>query len=643
MEHLPITHITLYKHGVGFFERRANLSGEEVELSFRVEEMNDILKSLTVIDWGEGQVLGVDYATPQSVEERLAGCSVRLEDDRSLRDLLAGLRGRRIRLQLDQQETASGTLLGLDELPERQPLATSLVSVLLDETAQVQTVSLGRVQGVEILDERGASDLRFFLQTSLSQENYRQVTIRLTPGAHDLSVSYIAPAPTWRVSYRLVLDSKREKPRALLLGWGIFDNRLEEDLQGISLSLVAGMPISFIYDLYTPFTPERPKVEEEARVAAAPVDFGAMEEMEALEDLSAPMRSLAPGAAAPAPRFARKSLGIADMERAVSVKAKGKEMGELFQYVIGTPVTVGRGQSAMVPIISANLDYHKDLLYNGSKMPTHPVATLRLNNETGLTLERGPVTVLENGEYVGEAVLPFTAVGGEVVVPYAVELGVKVKEHNGSQREIHGLRVKEAYLYIEEWDIRWREYQLNNSTGQKMNVLVEHLRSTHYELFDTPTPKERTDEHLRFEVEVAARGEKTLRVQERRLLSRREELQKQSLKGLHKHLKNGLIDQKIYDTIAELLKLWEQIADKEKALKNIEQERQKIYKAQQQIQGNMGALGTQGKEGALRTRYVDQLEASEEQLKNLAQQETEVNAEIEKLKNELENRLEATS
>ena len=44
MEHLPITHITLYKHGVGFFERRTPLSGEEVELSFRVEEMNDILK-----------------------------------------------------------------------------------------------------------------------------------------------------------------------------------------------------------------------------------------------------------------------------------------------------------------------------------------------------------------------------------------------------------------------------------------------------------------------------------------------------------------------------------------------------------------------------------------------------------------------
>ena len=77
--------------------------------------------------------------------------------------------------------------------------------------------------------------------------------------------------------------------KALLLGWGIFDNRLEEDLKDISLSLVAGMPISFVYDLYTPFTPKRPEIKEEGRVAAAPVAFeaamlGAPEKPMALDD-----------------------------------------------------------------------------------------------------------------------------------------------------------------------------------------------------------------------------------------------------------------------------------------------------------------------------------------------------------------------
>jgi hypothetical protein len=637
---LPITHMTLYKHGVGFFERRAKLSGQEVKLAFRVEEMNDILKSLTAIDWGGGQVLGVDYATPQSREERLAGCSIRLDDDHSLRDLLVGLRGRRVRLMLDQAETIAGVLLGLDQVPEQQPLASSLVSLLLDDTAQVQVVSLGRVQGVEILDEQGASDLRFFLETALGQEDYRQVTIRLTPGEHDLSVSYIAPAPTWRVSYRLVLDpAAQDGPRALLLGWGIFDNRLEEDLTDISLSLVAGMPISFVYDLYTPFTPQRPVVEEEARVAAAPVEFAEGRRGVVGAGIAAPMIK---GTMAQL-RQPPDTLGISReaLAEAAPVTTTGEALGELFQYVIGTPVTVGRGQSAMVPIVSADLSYRKDLLYNGAKLPAHPVATARLKNESGLTLERGPVTVLEGNEYVGEALLPFTVAGSELAVPYAVELGVQIREESGSSRQVHQLHVKESYLHFEEWNVRWQEYQVSNSTGQVIQVLVEHPRTSHHDLFDTPQPAEHTDEHLRFEVEVPARDEAKLCVQERRLTSRREELRRQSYRNLRRYLRRGLIERDVHDQLVELLKLGEKIADNEKSLTKIEKEREKIYKAQQQIQGNMQALSQTGKEGAMRARYVEKLEATEEQLKALAQRESALNAENERLNKECETMIQA--
>jgi hypothetical protein len=62
--------MTLYKHGVGYFRRRGPVEGEAIKLTFRREEMDDLLKSLTVIDLGEGQVRGVDYDTPQSLAER---------------------------------------------------------------------------------------------------------------------------------------------------------------------------------------------------------------------------------------------------------------------------------------------------------------------------------------------------------------------------------------------------------------------------------------------------------------------------------------------------------------------------------------------------------------------------------------------
>jgi hypothetical protein len=642
MTHIPITHLTLYKHGVGYFQRRGPVSGEQVELTFGVEEMNDVLKSLMAIDLGSerggGQVLSINYATPQSREERLAGSSVHLGGERSLQDLLMSLQGRQVGLLLDQAERIEGRLVGIDSVPERQPLATSLVAILVAGTDRVEAVSLGRVRGVEILDERASADLRFFLDTALTQEETRRVVVRLTPGDHDLAVSYVAPAPTWRVSYRLVAEEEEAgRGRALLLGWGIFDNTLEEDLEGISLSLVAGMPISFLYDLYTPFTPERPVVEEEARVAAAPVEFAEAALAPGVGRKLAAMRGVS--RAASAPERAMADFGADALESAVQVTARGEALGELFRYQIGTPVTVERHHSAMVPILSARLDYRKDLLYNGAKMAAHPVATLRLQNRTEMTLERGPVTVVEDGEYVGEALVPFTPAAGEINVPYAVELGVEVTEIGDSRRELRGVELKGAYLQFEEWHVVSRAYRLRNKIESPVVVLVEYPLPAGYALFDTAAPAEEAGSDLRFRVEAKARGTESLQVQARKLMWRREEIQRQSYETLRRYLGDGLMARAAYEKAAELLRLWEQIADAERRVQELEKERQGVYQAQQQIQANMGALGTAGKEGALRARYVEELEASQDRLRALAEEGAGVKQQIERLKGELQEKL----
>ena len=649
MSQLPVTQMTLYKHGVGFFVRHAQVDCSEIRLPFRVSEMSDVLKSLTVVDQGGGQVLGVDYVTPQNEDERLSGCSVRLGDEHSLRDLLMSLRGRMVRFTTGTGKVWMGRLLGLDVPPNPESVGFLWASLLLEDSSQVRAVALSEIRGVDILDERGLADLRFFLDTALTQDEYRDVTIRLTPGAHDLSVSYISPAPTWRVSYRLLFEAKpgcseSDPPadgayRLLLLGWGIFDNSLEEDLQAIALSLVAGMPISFVYDLYTPFTPERPVIEEEDRVAPGPVEFEAFgSSRQRLESYPNAPAMMMDAAGSLPPRMA-KAFALDQAAAAQSAEVSGEALGELFEYAIQTPVTVGRGQSAMVPIVVSSLSGRKDLLYNGTKLPAHPVATLRAENDSGLTLERGPVTVIEHGQYVGEAVLPFTAAAGELVVPYAVELGIRIQEGSGASREIYRLQIKGVYVQIEEWDIRWHTYTVTNKTGKEQRVLVEHARDAQCEVFDTPEPAESTEETYRFAVSVAPWSESVLKVQQRRLLSRSDELRKQSHRGLQAYLRQGLIDQRAYDLISKILMLFDAMAAHEKKLHQVEADRARIFTAQQQIQGNMAALGREGKEGALRDRYVDQLEATERELRSLEQRESELRAAIQLVNQEIESRL----
>src|SRR5205814_9236442 len=69
----------------------------------------------------------------------------------------------------------------------------------------------------------------------------------------------------------------RPSSSVLLQGWGLFDNQLDEDLEDVALTLVAGMPVSFRYRLYEPHTPERPLIADEERTVTAPIEFaGAM-------------------------------------------------------------------------------------------------------------------------------------------------------------------------------------------------------------------------------------------------------------------------------------------------------------------------------------------------------------------------------
>ncbi|MCB9078125.1 MAG: hypothetical protein H6631_11070 [Anaerolineaceae bacterium] len=640
MSNLPIVHMTLYKHGVGYYERRGAVEGEAIKLTFRREEMDDILKSLTLLDYGGGQVRGVDYDTPQSRAERLAGNSIILGDSRSLRDLLQALRGRAVELTVSDGSRIEGILIGLDEADEKAQ-QKSLVSILQAGADNVIIMALSRIEGVVVRDETAAADLRFFLETALGQETHRSITIRLSPGSHDLQVAYIAPAPTWRVSYRLVVDApeaETKEAEALLQGWGIFDNRLEEDLEEISLSLTAGMPISFVYDLYTPHTPERPIVRDENRVAPGPIMLQAAAELDeislgAMGVRSAKSRMRAqempgmPMAAAPAPQSYAESVASA---------AAGQSLGELFQYHITTPVTVGRGQSAMVPIVSSTVKGKKDLIYNGSKMATHPVATLRFKNNTNLTLEHGPVTVLESGEYVGEAVLPFTADQAEAVISYAVELGLHIKEEHQSESQLHGLHIKDGYLLQQLYQIQRTTYRLDNRTPQPKTVLIERQRQSRAMPFNMPEPTETTLDFYRYQVETQPGRITTFIAQERWLVSRREELRQQSYQGLQKYLDDKFLDAATYQKLKDLLDAWGEIAQMEQGIKVQEQRRGQIYQAQEQIQKNMGALSQDGEEGRLRGQYVKQLAASESQLTEIEQSITELQTQIKQKQAEIE-------
>src|SRR6185312_6851412 len=110
--------------------------------------------------------------------------------------------------------------------------------------------------------------------------------------------------------------------------------------------------------------------------------------------------------AAAAPAAMRQMRGKAKAAASSTpTQVRERKLGDLFEYEIEHPVTIRRNQSALVPIVLKAFEGRPVLLYNKATRAENPMRCVEFKNTTGLTLEGGPVTVLEDGAYVGEAML----------------------------------------------------------------------------------------------------------------------------------------------------------------------------------------------------------------------------------------------
>src|SRR5207249_11917339 len=137
-------------------------------------------------------------------------------------------------------------------------------------------------------------------------------------------------------------------------------------------------------------------------------------------------RRMAPAAPVARAAMVRKALS------SMPAQVRERKIGDLFEYEIEHPVTIRRNQSALVPIVLRPFEGRPVLLYNKQTRPENPMRCVEFKNTTGLTLEGGPVTVLEGGSYVGEAMMETSKPDDSRLIPYAVELAVHVLDNINS-------------------------------------------------------------------------------------------------------------------------------------------------------------------------------------------------------------------
>lgn len=277
---LPVRRVVLYKNGVGYFEHLGRVRGsQDVHIDFTSAQLNDVLKSLTVLDLAGGRITGVDYNSEAPLARRLATLRLALGEKPSVSEFLGALRGARLEVRAASGTALAGKLLSVEKknhFSANGTVVTDEISLVTD-SGDIRTTELTPAASVRIAEKEMQIEVGRYLGliASSRDQDLRRMTVSTAgTGDRNLYVSYISEVPLWKTTYRIVLPTKADK-RPLLQGWAIVDNTVGEDWNDVELSLVAGAPHSFIQELSQAYYGRRPVVALPHSVALSPQTHGA--------------------------------------------------------------------------------------------------------------------------------------------------------------------------------------------------------------------------------------------------------------------------------------------------------------------------------------------------------------------------------
>jgi hypothetical protein len=644
---LPVTQVVLYKHGVGFFERSGKLGpGESARLDFNASEMNDVLKSLTIAERGGGKITGLRYDSMDPLGHKLAEFPFQIGDG-GMPGMFDQLKGSRIELKLGN-ETVVGVIVsaraiaGTDKQPARDQL-----NLMLD-SGEFRTVDLGAASGIRFQDPKLQQQFKDYLTVlaAARSKDKRSVYIDSTDSKErDVTASYMVPSPVWKSSYRLIFADKAPT----LEGWAIVDNTTGEDWTKVNLSLVSGRPISFVSQLYAPKYIDRPTAElADDHAAQAVVHSGAFEEQ------NRPVNgrlAMAPPPPAPAmtPRpMMKASAGAQSANDAMSEVAQssiaeaaiGRELGDLFEYRIAQPVTIRKNESAMLPFLQQPIDGRKLLIYS-DHASQHPTNAAELTNNSGKTLDGGPITVYDAGAYAGEALMETLKAGDKRLISYAVDLGTRITEAFGSKqamvREFHASRGILTMKFAAE---ETRTYTIRNVDKKAKTLIIEHPLRPGYTLLNQK-PTEKTATNYRFEVPLAAGASQEFVVNEERVYDQSTAVTNLTPDILVSYIQNRSLSdagRRQLQRIADQKRL---IAANDAALQEADTQTRQLTGDEDRVRRNIQSLNNvSGQQQQVQT-YARQLDTVEQQLATLRDKQAALQTKKAALQSDLDKLVEA--
>jgi hypothetical protein len=672
---LPVTRVSLYKNGVGFFEHSGRVTNSQaVTIDFTTAQLNDVLQSLTAIDLQGGRITGAGYNSTTPLEQQLKALPLALGEDATSTGFYNAIRGARIEVH-SGAASITGRLLSIElrttSATDKEPETERRFLTVVSDTGSVRTLELTSTTEVRLLDTALHQDVTRYLELLASTRNagLRHLTLQDNgTGVRDLRVSYISEVPVWKSTYRILFTDgpASTKQSATLQGWSVVDNTTGADWIDVQLSLIAGAPQSFIQPLSTPYYTRRPEVPLPSEAQLTPQTHESGDEAEKDKvatneaDERPQRRDTLSSFARPAPIVAGMAGGSAGgllggvgtgygigpgssgnagggvlhtnsqsfgeaAQASIAPQTTTTAFDDFFEYKLSGPITIRKNESALVPILQTKIDAERVTLW--SPASPVPLRALWITNTSSLTLDRGSFSIVEDGNFGGEGLLDPIHPNERRLLSYAADQAVRVSTaNNGYDSRVQHLAIAKGVLTQTVSSVTRSDYVVRNAAPDARTVVLERPIRAGWTLDSAnpastePKPAETTPTVYRFRVPVAAGQSVTVPVTERHTGLETFRLVDRSIEQITLTLQNAKASaavlaqfQPVFDAHSAVVALDDQIRAREAEVASITAD-------QNRLRENMKALKGTPEERALTARYTGELNTQEDRLATLHQQ-----------------------
>jgi len=518
--------VVVYRNGVAYFERRAVVHGDRFALEVPAERLDDFLKSLSVVDARTGQAVPISFPTLEHAEGNTT-VMVNLPK--------AGDYDLRISYVTESPAWKPTYRLQLKHDGPAELQSWAVVDNVSGEDWKKVAVGVGSTSALSF--KYDLQSVRYVERETLSDTS--ELGLAPPPGGS----SYAVASREVRVLGNFGADaiddlkkSDRGPAKSAARASGGTGRAMHAEAAAAPEPMIdeekpsARAPMPALARLAAQLKGNQSKVKVLGYARASDKDTAAksLERANAIRD-----QLLESGVRADQVEVvATGQLTNGDGARIVAVDSEGPKpvqgksateassdapLGSAY-FLAPSPLTIEKGHSAMVSMLTAQAQAKEVYFYDpistrGSKK--YAFRSVLLQNPTHHTLDAGPVTVYEAGQFLGEGLSDAILPDSRAFVPFALDRKLIVDTDQATRERIDRLlTIERGIVRSEARSIRTTKLSLSNRDAKVATVYVRHPVTEGFKLEAPASGIEKLGGAYLFAVNVPANDSVTLSIEE---------------------------------------------------------------------------------------------------------------------------------